>query len=234
MDSMDSMDTPETPEVGGTPTAVDAASTPRRARRWGRSAAIAGVSALALIGAGTVGALAIAGPRVEAVRDARMGIAEGPAHARVAGQRGPAAMRAQGDHGGAAHGTGRSQAPGGLRGMGDPAARMADREEQRAARLAELATELGLDPAALTEAVEALHEEMDGARAALREELTDATREERRDAMFALREDRQARMHALLSGLGADADAVDALLAEHAGSNAGRFGRAGAMSGRSL
>ena len=232
------MDTPETPATPATPqdpaipAAADAPSTRSRARRAGRYAAIAGVSALALIGAGTVGAMVVAGPRMEAVRDVRIGMGDGSVHAGATMQRGPAAMRAQ-----AIHDRG-SRGMAGSRVMGDPAARMAEREEQRAARVAELATALDLDVAELTEAVDALHVELDAERAALRAELADATPMERREAMLGLREDRQARMRDLLVGLGADADAVDALLAEHAaehaGSHAGRFRRAGAMLGRSL
>jgi hypothetical protein len=104
----------------------------------------------------------------------------------------------------------------------------ADRSEQREARLSELATALDLDVVELTEAVDALHASRDAERAALREELADATPEERRAAMQTAMRAGRDQMRELLIGLGADEDAVDTLLAEHAG----RGGRAGMMAGR--
>ena len=241
MDTPDTPDTPNTPETPETPEApatpaADATTpgpAPRAARPWGRSAMVAGVSALALVGAATLGALAVRGPGLDAVRHDRA-VGEGTRAA------GPMARGRSTDRvlvmparvtversAMAAHRDG--QRPGGA--MMDPAAR----EAQRAARLAELATELGIDPDALTTAADTLHEELDAERDALREELADATAEERRAAMQAFAEELRARMRVLLIDLGADADAVDALLADHAaerGPMSRRGPRAGHTGGR--
>ena len=209
---MDNNDTAETPDSPQDPTTSASA---RTSRRLGRSAVIAGVSALALVGAATIGAVALKGPRLEAARDVRadrvivMPARSAVVHARSGEHRGPGTM--------------------------DPAARAAARDEQRAERLSELGSELGIDADALAAAVDGLHAELDAERDALREELADATVEARREAMQAFAEERRARMRELLLGLGADADAVDAVLAEHAaehGPMSRRGPRAGHSSGR--
>lgn len=200
-----------TPGSGDTPVPTDGTSATGR-RRWARTAGIAGVTALALVGAATVGAVLVGGPRIAAVRD-------GGPHA---GGPERVMMVPAGAPGGP---LGRAYASGHRDGVRSSV----DREERQAARIEELATALDLDAAELTEAVEALHAEREAERAALREELADATPEERRAAMQAAREAGRERMRELLVGLGADPDAVDALLAEHAASHAGRAGRARGM-----
>ena len=205
---MDTHDTAETPDSPQGPTTSGSA---RASRPWGRYAVVAGVSALALVGAATIGAIASNSPRMEAARDV------GADRVIVVPARSAAVHARSGEHRG----------PGRM----DPAARA----EQRAARLAGLAADLGVDADALTAAADALHAELDAERDALREELADATVEERREAMQAFAEERRARMRELLIGLGADADAVDAVLAEHAadhGPMSRRGPRAGLSGGR--
>jgi hypothetical protein len=202
---MDTHDTAETPDSPQGPTTSGPS---RTSRPWGRYAVVAGVSALALAGAATIGAVASNGPRMEAAGDVGadrvivMPARSAAEHARSGEHRGPRMM--------------------------DPAARA----EQRAARLAALATELGIDADALTAAADALHTELDAERDALREELTDATVEERREARLAFAEERRTRMRELLIGLGADADTVDALLADHAADH-GPMSRRGPRAGHS-
>ena len=212
-------------EQHGTPAPTDGASTdataPTRRRRWARTAGIAGITALALVGAATIGAVAVGGPRLAAVRD------DGP-HAGGPGRAMPERVmmvpaRDAGDRLGRAYASGHR----------DGVRSTVDRAESRTARIEELATALDLDVAELTDAVTALHAEREAERAALREELADATPEERRAAMQAAMEAGRERMRELLVGLGADAEAVDALLAEHAGPHEGRH-RAGMRAGRGL
>jgi hypothetical protein len=234
------MDTPDTSPTPGSPQEPVApasgapqpptSGTARASRPWGRYAVIAGVSALALVGAATIGAAALKGPRLEAARDVRMD--GSAAHAPGAMARGRAVdrvivMPARASVELAHAGDRRDGARTGPRGM-DAAAR----EEQRAERLADLASELGLEADAVIAAVDGLHTELDAERDALREELADATVEERREAMQAFAEERRARMRELLIGLGADAEAVDAVLAEHAAEH-GPMSRRGPRAGHS-
>lgn len=244
MDTPNTPETPETPEAPETPATLGAEasasappSAPRAGRPWGRYALVAGVSALALVGAATLGAIAVRGPAFEALRHERAGgdgthgagpsagpMARGRADERVLVM--PARITVER----AVRAAHREEPR-----LGPARMDAAAREQQRTARLAELATELDLELDALTAAVDALHEELDAERDALREELADAPVDERRAAMQSLAEDRRARMRAVLIDLGADADAIDALLAEHAaehGSMAPRGPRAGGLGGR--
>lgn len=210
-----------TPEKDGTPAPTDGASNdataPTRRRRWARTAGIAVVTALALVGAATIGAVLLGGPRLAAVRDGGPH-AGGPERVMMITARDPGGR------------LGRAYASG----HRDGVRATVDRAGSRTARIEELATALDLDVAELTDAVETLHAEREAERAALREELADATPEERRAAMQAAMEAGRERMRELLVGLGADVDAVDALLAEHAGPHEGRPGRGGMRAGRGL
>lgn len=204
--------------VDPTADATTTPTAPRGRRRWLRVVGLTGVTALALIGAVAIGAVLVGGPRLAADRDrdAHAGPQGGPRE-RVA----MVPARASAERMGRAYASGHRD---GVR----SAEHRADRSEQREARLSELATALDLDVVELTEAVDALHASRDAERAALREELADATPEERRAAMQTAMRASRDQMRELLIGLGADEDAVDTLLAEHAG----RGGRAGMMAGR--
>lgn len=81
------MDTPEkdTPAAAGS-TGPQAAGRTRRARRIGRTAVIGGVGALAIIGAATLGAVAVNGPQADLERVAFSPVAAG--HHGVAGPQG--------------------------------------------------------------------------------------------------------------------------------------------------
>ena len=82
---------------------------------------------------------------------------------------------------------------------------------ERAAHMAELAEQLGVDADALSAAMEALRADMDAEREATRATLMELEPEARREAMSELADGRRAAMTAALTELGID----PAVLAEH-------------------
>jgi hypothetical protein len=95
------------------------------------------------------------------------------------------------------------------------ARRMAIDPAERAAHLAELAGELGVDPDALSATMEALRAEMEAQRTTLRESMTELEPAERRAAMTALAEERRAAMAAALEAIGIDPARLAELREEH-------------------
>lgn len=225
---MDAPETPKTPEPVNAPRtphdAASAISMPRAtgaARRWGRTVVIAGVSALALVGAATLGAVTVRGLNMEAAHEDRtfnrMGGTSASSGAPMARGRDTDHVRVMStrETDGRAHFGERAGA-----GRMSPDAR----EELWSARLSAVATELGLESDALIDAMDALGDEFVAEGAARREELSDATAQERREAMVSLAEGRRTRVRDLLIGLGADAAAVDALLEERTADGVGQRG----------
>lgn len=169
-----------------------------RIRSWRRYALIAGVSAIALVGASFAGAAIAGGPRFVA-------LARGGEHPMLAPQ-------AFADGRGAVRPVDLAQRGGGMAdrahrgrfGAADPA--------QREERLAALAEELGIDTDALLAAVEDAHAELDVERDVLRDELADLEPADRRARMLELAEARREALTALLVELGADPVDVEAAL----------------------
>ena len=217
---MDTPDTPNTPNSQDTPD-VPASGATRggRTRPWGRYALIAGVSAIALVGASFAGAAIAGGARVVAM-------ASGGDHSMLA-------PRAFADGRGAVRPVDLAQRGGGMVdrahrerfGAADPA--------QREERLAALAEELGIDADALLAAVEDLHAELDVERDALRDELADLEPADRRARMLELADARREALTALLVELGADPVDVEAALdaRDAEAHDGGRRGQRGGLRG---
>lgn len=87
--------------------------------------------------------------------------------------------------------------------------------EHRAAHLAELAADLGVDADALAETMAAVRSSLDAQRATMHEDLAGLDRDARRAAMTASAEERRGLMAEALAELGVDPDAFAQHRADH-------------------